>query len=212
MYTEIAANYVIPQSSTRVLRIKRPDGCNYKIIPGAGAILSIHGVARPFSFACTDKEDPWTFLIREVEGGEFNTQVRKLGAGDLIEVDDFFRYFDLEDHPEAYYFATGTGCAPFLSAVGTFEHMPRATFVGAKTPADLVKIHTTDMYFVSQVQRPSDAFHGHITDALVAFKVTPTAKYYICGLADMVRDVSAQLMARGATHDQICVELFYAKN
>ncbi len=217
MKTNVISNVMLPESTTRVLRIARPTDCDYKIIPGAGAILSIDGTARPFSFANGANDLFWTFFIREVPGGEFYEKVKFLVEDDSIEIEEFFRYFDLQDHEEAYYFATGTGLAPFACAMHQFQKGPRILFYGAKTQKDLIPEHVMHPlmhaeFFVSREEPVASFVHkGYITQGITSSIVSPTAKYYICGLADMVQEVSAKLMSLGVTHNQIAVELFYAK-
>lgn len=188
------------------------------ILPGAGAILKIGDVSRPYSFASSPNSSAFNFLIRIVEDGEFNVCLSNLREGDDIEIEELFRYFNIENHPEAYYFATGTGIAPFLSALTArgYHNQPKAIFYGAKTNTDLVKKEILQTYAAnSQIKyftsKEPDSDGRYITEAIDENIISPTAKYYVCGLTDMTTDVSNKLIDLGVEHDQIAVELFYSK-
>ena len=80
------------------------------------------GINREYSTYSGEQEKKLEFLIREVEGGDVSTALRKLKTGDKIEIDGAYGLFTLpksEPEKKSYVFiATGTGIAPFH---GLFE-------------------------------------------------------------------------------------------
>lgn len=216
---KVISNEILPNSTTRKLVIQRPSDCQYVIQPGAGATLQLNNIARPFSFANKASADEWIFYVRIVEDGEFGRELSMLRANHTIEVIDFFRYFEIGYEHPSYYFATGTGIAPFLCAIESapsWDDFPDGLFYGAKTAGDLLNRAwlSSEMYTELVVsQQETDTINkGYITDCITSAIIKPDAHYYICGLDQMVNDVSSRLIELGATHDQISVELFYMKN
>ena len=212
---KVKLNEVMFDTTTRVLVLEVPENCHYEIKPGAGATLKLNEVSRPFSFAASE-EGYWTFYIREVENGAFNHELSVLKVDDYVEVSDFFHFFVIEDGPKNYYFATGVGISPFDRALMTFTP-PQKVFYGAKTVGDLLAL--SDMIasgipvipVVSRDKAVSPLLEGHITDYITADIIDPEARYYVCGLDQMVNDVTSRLIELGASYDQISVELFYMK-
>ncbi|MBF0314707.1 MAG: hypothetical protein HQK50_05770 [Oligoflexia bacterium] len=237
----IVSNQLLANSSTRVLEVERPATCDYAILPGAGAVLSSHNsseVERAYSFANAPDAPYWRFYIRHIEGGSFCETIAKKKLGEELCIREFFYFFSLgskqnqenQEEQESYFFATGTGIAPFLCALTAKDspfklNPPKAIFYGARTSGDLLELETIKActhfkshyhFYVSRETPLCGMTHGRISDALasphlIASIISPRARYYIAGLDQMVSEVSNRLIALGAHYSQISSELFYGQ-
>jgi ferredoxin-NADP reductase len=227
MMLKVVSKETLEESTTIELVLRKPTYSqliDQDLAPGAGAVLKLGEVSRPYSLSSSEANENLHFLIREVEGGEFNQELAEAVPGDYVELEEFFRYFNIENHPEAYYFATGTGIAPFLNALTDPKYpiLPKGIFFGAKTQADLVPKKLLELYANPLVKSGGLKYYvsreeatirsgKYVTEAITPDIISPTAKYYLCGLTDMITEVSSKLVALGVSYDQIAVELFYSK-
>jgi ferredoxin-NADP reductase len=210
MKTEIIFNE-IGRGTTRILLVQ---GLGWKIEPGSGAELTIDGITRPFSF-CNSPDS----MIRDVPDGEFGSRIAKLTDGDEIDLAGYFHFFRVggiatEENP-IYVFTTGVGIAPFLCGLQARTFKPTKIFYGAKTCADLTNrdcLKGIDIVRFTSREEVPHARHGRIDAAVTPDIIDPNARYFLCGLTDMVTSVSNALVEQGVAYDQISSELFYMKS
>lgn len=183
---------------------------NIDFKPGACASI-LH---RTYSFCSSPNDDYIRFIIRKFDDGEITPKLSLLNPGDIITIDEVFRYFNIDEHENDYCFiATGTGIAPFISALKTYNKKPQTILYGAKTYDDLylryeLKNLCDDTHFA--VSKPS--FEGkprRVTELLDKLPINDKTTYYLCGIEGMLVDVSNYLMNKGVTYEQIQQELFY---
>jgi ferredoxin-NADP reductase len=215
MKIKVIANAVGPDSTTRVLVT---TAAYSDIAPGAGVELTVDGVTRPFSFYSSPGSERWVFLLREVPGGEFSSRVAKLSQGDELEANNYFRFFVVEgvgtEDAPVYAFATGVGIAPFASGIKSGKFVPTKLFYGAKTQNDLAMdrdLSTTNFEFYLSKESTPASIRGRVDQAVTPDIIHPNARYFLCGLDEMVSTVSAKLIKLGARYEQISSELFYMK-
>ena len=119
---------------------------------------------------------------------------------------------DAADAPFVF-LATGTGIAPFLSYIKTFETPPARCLYGVRREADAIgyeelRLHCPTHLAVSR--EPADGHHqGRITDLLDLLPLDSATHYYCCGLESMVNDVSAWLQENGIGLSHIHREVFF---
>jgi ferredoxin-NADP reductase len=202
--------------TTRYLRMDAVPDMN--IQPGAGISLTIDDITRPFSFFNAPDDPVWTILIRDVPDGEFGRRVAHLRKGDVIDVGGYFHFFDVKGIATAdapiYVFATGVGIAPFSCGIKSRLFQPTKIFYGAKTTADLVldgSFLTQNVELYASREKQDGVIFGRVDQGVTPEILHPNARYFLCGLDEMVSTVSSKLIALGATYDQISSELFYMK-
>ena len=109
---------------------------------------------------------------------------------------------DAEAPHRRIFIATGTGIAPFLAAFEADRRDDDILIVGySRTEDDLTgRVDTPLPRLIRCVSREAvpGTFHGRITDYLNAEGIDPQATYYVCGSAQIVRDISRIIQAGGA--------------
>jgi len=173
------------------------------------------GTRKPYSIASSPNEEEFLDLyvrIFESETG-VSKYISNLKVGDEIEVgDSVFGYFtpgkDQEDK-KYIYIATGTGMAPFISALRYYEHKPHMVLYGVRNMDDMLPGETTHLAIsrVDSINHTPKHVSGY-------FDKLPTDKpdeytYYVCGLEEMITDTTQYLIEQGVPWDKIQVEQFY---
>jgi len=177
-----------------------------------GSCASIMG--RSYSFCSSPNNYYIKFIIKRFENGAVSSKITNLTDKDAIEIDEVFSFF-YPGHAEKYcYICTGTGVAPFMSALMTYSTKPKCILYGGKTVNDLYfKDYLTNHfdnvhYAVSQEQTH---YPKRVTDLLDKLPISDNMVYYVCGLEGMITDVSKYLFDKGITYNNIQQELFYMK-
>lgn len=183
---------------------------------------------RVYSFAGSKyNEDTLEFLVKIMPNGHAGEQFSKLRPLDEIEIGEVFGFFSPGKdckHKEYMYIATGTGIAPFRSALLTYKnHSPQYFLFGGKYISDWFDLaiiindqHPNTYMFGAQsvVDDPSLEIPKHITHH--AKTIIPSIKnkqynFYLCGLDRMISDISNIIIDNNFTYDQIQTEQFYSK-
>lgn len=199
-------------------------------------------IARPFSFVNPPQDPVLEFYGVIVPEGPLSPQLARLQKGEpLFLADNPSGFLVLAEVPPAedlWLLATGTGIAPFLSILRTetpWQRYRRVILVHAtRRASELVYADMIDsvgrmrgeqfvsIKFVSRERAPH-ALEGRIPAALcdgrleaVAQPIAPErSQFMLCGNPQMLKDVAAQLLARGLrknrrrTPGHITVESFW---
>lgn len=180
-----------------------------------GACASI--LNRTYSIASAPASDVLEFYIRRIPGGVASDTLHRILPGEIIEIDEVFQYFfpGMNCTSGKYvYIATGTGIAPMISALRHYQHTPAAIIVGAREshdiilPADAVKVSSS---IIQCVSREPGSEYKRVTDALKAHQdlIDPEFRYFVCGLDQMIDDISNQLIHSGVDFSNISTEQFF---
>ncbi|MDZ8117854.1 ferredoxin--NADP reductase [Pontiella agarivorans] len=180
------------------------------------AVYTEHDQSRPYSIASGPGKDLLRFLIREMDGGEVSPWLRNRNPGEAVRITPPFGWFrpgqDIGEHPFVF-LATGTGIAPFIAYMETFNRPPEAVLYGVRRAADafgfsaLQNFCTATQLAVSR--EASEHHHGRLTDLLPDLPRTENMHYYCCGLESMVNDTAAWLQKNGLPLSQIHREVFF---
>ena len=201
--------------SAYVLRVERGDlkfragQCINIGLPGAG-------VNREYSTYSAENDPCLEFLIKEVEGGLVSVALKKLKAGDLIELHGAYGDFCLKNPPEFSrphcFIASGTGIAPFHSFVKSYPGLDYTVLHGvrgAEEAYDRVDYEPA-RYVACSSRNPDGDFHGRVTDYL---RVNPSRNYdtiyYLCGNRAMIGEVYDLLRLQGVPGNHIFTEAFF---
>jgi len=183
------------------------------IIFEPGACASING--RTYSFASSPNEDKLRFYIRRIKNGSVSDVLHELAIGDTLDIDEVHQYFfpgkGCENIPYVY-IATGTGLAPFISALKYYKHKPVYTLFGTRTEADsyiATGIWSNKNNIVSTVSRENISKHKRVTELLPDIPYGSDVRYFLCGNESMISEVSNHLINKGIEFSQISTEQFF---
>jgi ferredoxin--NADP+ reductase len=179
------------------------------------AIYTDDDKSRPYSIASGAREEELRFVIRMMDGGEVSPWLMSRRPGDQVRITPPFGWFrpgqEIGEAPFVF-IATGTGIAPFLSYMATFDRPPGRCLYGVRHEADAVGFGKLKSYCPTTlaVSREKTTHHaGRITDLLTELMLEPGAHYYCCGLESMVNDVGAWLLSQGVQIANIHREVFF---
>jgi ferredoxin--NADP+ reductase len=173
------------------------------------------GVKKPYSIASSPASKYLDFFVRVFPSDTGVSQyISTLETGDEIEIGEPFGFFTPgkdQDDGKYIYIATGTGVAPFRSALQYYEHKPHTILIGCRHYSEMLYEDPAALLYEAY-SRESD-FNGpkHVTGW---FNKLPTDKpeeytYYICGLEEMITSTTEYLIDKGIPWDKIQVEQFY---
>jgi len=196
------------------LCVKRND---MQFTPGdCVAIYTEHDQSRPYSIASGSSDKILRFVIREMEDGEVSPWLKSRNPGDIIRITPPFGWFrpgqDIGDDPFIF-LATGTGIAPFISYMETFDRPPAACLYGVRHEADAIGFSNLRNFCPDTrlaISREETAHHhGRLTDLLDDLPMVGNTHYYCCGLESMVNDASEWLQHKGVPLTHIHREVFF---
>lgn len=179
--------------------------------------LGIHGEyqSREYSIYSSVNDRNLEVLVKEVDNGYFTPKLRKLKAGDLVEVHGPFGKFGME--PEVaetgkfVFIASGTGIAPFRSMVRTYPEIDYTLIHGIRYATEAYDRHeyANDRYILCTSRDPKGTYHGRVTGYLKNCTFAPETHFYLCGNSDMIFDALEILKEKGFDRDQIHCEVYF---
>ena len=165
------------------------------------------------SSSTEDKDAGIIFDIRPE--GSLTPKLGKLRVGDKLLVSEPFGEFIGTKKP-AWWIATGTGVAPFLSMLRSGFHEHKKLIHGGG--------HSNSFYFEDEFkailgndyircctkETGNGLYAGRVTEWLTEQQDLPTdILYYVCGKAEMVVEVRDLLISRHIPFDNIQSEIFF---
>ena len=182
------------------------------------AISNSEGISRPYSMASGNNEPHLRFVIRRMPNGAVSEWLAVRAPGDEIEISEPFGWFrpgrSGEPGNPSVLIATGTGIAPFLSALRSLPDLePALCLYGVRCLGNAVGLdYLGDRCMVrlciSREEVPPH-HHGRVTDLLSEIPRKEQTHYYLCGLDAMINGVSEWLEQRGVHFTQIHREVFF---
>ena len=179
--------------------------------------LGIHGdyQSREYSIYSSENDQNLEVLVKEIDNGYFTPKLRKLKAGDLVEVHGPFGNFGMG--PEAaltgkfVFIASGTGIAPFRSIVRTYPSIDYTLIHGvryAKESYDREQ-YAADRYILCTSRDANGTYQGRLTGYLINCTFDPETHFYLCGNSDMIFDALEILKEKGFEREQIHCEVYF---
>lgn len=185
-------------------------------------------VKRAYSFASAFGDDLCELCVRIIPGGRGSTYLEALKPGDAFKIFAAYGHFSYKPAPgrSMCMIATGSGVAPFRSMVRSqsFHEAPPedATLIfGARKENEIIYPGFFESRGIQTVVAISDpgqgwkGFRGRVTDylrTLPAHWAWHTTDFYICGNADMGREVVEILrQGHGVSDAAIFLEIFGQK-
>jgi ferredoxin-NADP reductase len=187
-----------------------------EFIPGdCVAIYTDNDKSRPYSIASGSNETELRFVIRMMDGGEVSPWLMSRKPGDTLRITPPFGWFrpgqDIGEAPFVF-LATGTGIAPFIAYMNTFERPPAACLYGVRQEADAIGFSELRNFCPTRLavsREETEHHHGRLTELLPELQKTEDMHYYCCGLESMVNEVSEWLQQNGVALKQIHREVFF---
>ena len=179
--------------------------------------LGIHGdyQSREYSIYSGENDANLEVLVKEVDNGYFTPKLRKLKAGDLVEIHGPFGKFGME--PKAaetgkfVFIASGTGIAPFRSMVRTYPEIDYTLIHGVRLATEAYDRHeyVSDRYVLCTSRDTNGTYQGRVTGYLKNCTFAPETDFYLCGNSDMIFDALEILKEKGFERDQIHCEVYF---
>lgn len=173
------------------------------------------GVNREYSMYSAANAPFLDVLIKEVKDGTVSPLLKKLQAGDAVEIDGPYGEFCLHGEPEPnqpfLFLATGTGIAPFHSFVKTFPNMNYTIVHGIRSPLEQYDSndYLPGRYIPCISKNTGDLASMRVTDYLRKNKISPDTKVYLCGNRNMIVDAFEILRTQGIPGDNLFTEVFF---
>jgi len=204
-------------ANTFELRLARPEGFAFRA--GQHIRLQWKGLERDYSLTSAPEDAPLAILIRHVPEGALTPFLASLEPGAEIAFSGPRGHFAFRpsDRP-AVFVATGTGIAPFAAMVrsGVRDFL---LLHGVRVEEDL---YYEDLFRAAagevvpcltgpgsgQSLRPG-AFPGRVTAYLGANLPQGAYDFYLCGRAEMIRDVTL-LVDEAFPGSRVYAEIFFS--
>ena len=179
--------------------------------------LGIHGdyQSREYSIYSGENDANLEILVKEVDNGYFTPKLRKLKAGDLVEIHGPFGKFGMEakaaETGKFVFIASGTGIAPFRSMVRTYPEIDYTLIHGVRLATEAYDRHefASDRYVLCTSRDPKGTYPGRVTGYLKNCTFAPETDFYLCGNSDMIFDALEILKEKGFERDQIHCEVYF---
>ena len=189
----------------------------FKFRAGQHISLGIYGdyQSREYSIYSSEEDQNLEVLVKEIDNGYFTPKLRKLKAGDLVEVHGPFGNFGME--PAAaktdkfVFIASGTGIAPFHSMVRTYPEIDYTLIHGVRYANESYDRHeyASDRYILCTSRDLEGTYHGRLTGYLINCTFNPETHFYLCGNSDMIFDALEILKEKGFERAQIHCEVYF---
>ncbi|WP_237110639.1 ferric reductase-like transmembrane domain-containing protein [Nonomuraea sp. MG754425] len=162
---------------------------------------SLRSRAHPFSVVAGGNR--LTFAVKDA--GRFTERLRRLAPGALVHLDGPYGAFTREaqhgPRRPAVLIAGGIGVTPFVELVRRNDDLPLSLVHVVTSPKEAV--------FGEELRdRLGDGYREVVRPARPDIRVTPRARYFICGSPRFVETTTAGLRACGARRDQLYTERF----
>jgi ferredoxin/flavodoxin---NADP+ reductase len=199
--------------STFVVRLERNK---LMFQTGQFILLGWNGIdRREYSIYSGEYEDYLEVLVREVEGGKISAKLKKLKAGDTVQVDGPFGFFKFS--PDMYpvkkflFVATGTGVSPFHSFVRSYAELDYKLIHGVRFANEAYDHHDFEKERVTLCtsgDREGD-FNGRVTAYLTEQKIEKDTNCFLCGNSEMIYEAFDILTGKGVPVSNIYSEVYF---
>jgi len=186
-------------------------------LPGQVVAVAMHpdDNLRLYSLASGPDAPVFRILYDIKPDGQLTPHMSKLKLDDFIYISKPFGRFT-DQGQNAWWIATGTGIAPFVSMMeagqgGNKTLLQGARYINQFYFSDAFEKNMGDRYLRFCTKETGDGIiHGRLTQFLKETdKATPDLKYYICGSAEMVVEARDILIGKGVPFDQIIAEIYF---
>lgn len=170
---------------------------------------------REYSIYSAEQDEFLEVLIREVADGEVSRRLKKLKAGDELNVSGPYGYFTFSDEEakdsEFLFIATGTGISPFHSYISTFPELNYKLVHGIRQGEERYEIESYGENYTACVSQEKvlGTYAGRVTDWLRQQDISPDTRCFICGNYQMIQEVFDILKEKGFAANQMHAEVYF---
>jgi ferredoxin--NADP+ reductase len=162
--------------------------------PGRHISLRINGNhrRREYSIYSGANDEYLEVLVKEVENGAFTPRLRKLKAGDLVEINGPSGKFGIDrntaESGKFVFIASGTGIAPFHSIIRTYPELDYTLIHGVRDSTEAYDRdeYAPDHYVLCTSRDSKGDFPGRLTGYLKECIFAPETRFYLCGNSNMI--------------------------
>lgn len=185
--------------------------------PGQHLVVGVLGMsdAREYSIYSGKDEEFLEILVREVEDGKVSRKLRKMKAGNTLEVHGPYGFFMTNAQPPAnkkfLFIASGTGIAPFHSFVKTYPDCDYTIIHGVRTLEEAYEKETyrEDRYITCTSRDSRGTYQGRLTGYLKTAEIERETMIYLCGNSDMIFESIDILQSKGISNSHIFTEVYF---
>lgn len=206
----------IRQLTDETFSLKLPKA-RFLFKAGQHISLRIHGnhQSREYSVYSGTNDEYLEVLVKEVENGYFTPRLRKLKAGDLVEVHGPFGRFGIgpraAETGKFVFIASGTGIAPFRSMIRTYPELDYTLIHGVRMSKEAYDKdeYVADRYVLCTSKDAGGNYPGRLTGYLKNCTFAKETQFYLCGNSNMIFDAIEVLKEKGFERDQIHCEVYF---
>jgi ferredoxin--NADP+ reductase len=190
---------------------------DFEFIPGQVIGINI-GESQPerlYSIASGKSDPDIKILFNIKDDGYLTPRLALCKKGDTILISPPFGNF-ICDVEEAFWIASGTGVAPFVSMIFSGIYEGKTLIHGSRTLSDfyfqkeLSSIMKTNYIRCCTKETGDGIYEGRLTKYLEDQKHLPAdKKYYLCGSPEMVVDTRDLLIRKGIPYENIVAEIYF---
>jgi ferredoxin-NADP reductase len=186
-------------------------------LPGQVVAVAMHpdDNLRLYSLASGPEAPVFRILYDIKPLGQLTPVMANLKSGEYIYISKPFGRFT-DQGQAAWWIATGTGIAPFVSMMEAGQSANKMLLHGARYInqfyfSDAFEKNMGNRYLRFSTKESGDnVIHGRLTHFLKETdKASPDLKYYICGSAEMVVEARDILIGKGVPFDHIIAEIYF---
>jgi len=224
-YTTTLIKKETPARDILVLQFKKSDGFIFQAgqfvqfeipVPGGAPVL------RPYSISSAPADIYLEFCVKLVPKGIASHHFNHMALGDEITFQGPRGFFVVKEQVSSFYIATGAGIAPIMGMIrdeleNKNSSQPIHVLFGVRCEEDIfwaercekLKKKFSNFTFQITLSQPSAMWKGRKGRVSAHLPGAVTGKhYFICGGAEMVKDVRAYLLARGVPMPYVHIEIF----
>lgn len=189
---------------------------NFDFLPGQVVKIGIDRKHPPriYSICSSINDQELRILFNIKEDGFLTPKMAGMIPGETLLISEPYGSFIGTDEP-AWFIATGTGIAPFISMLFSGNHRNKTLLHGVS--------YLNQFYFEDELEEllqeryiracsresSCNTFPGRVTDYLNMQQNLPEGKYYICGKAIAVVETRDYLIAQGIPFNDILAEIYF---
>lgn len=189
---------------------------DFDFIPGQVVKIAVDKIHPPriYSICSGNKSAEVSILFNIKEDGFLTPKLAGMIPGDKILVSAPYGSFT-PIMGNAWFIATGTGIAPFYSAISSGNTKGKTLIHGVRLlpqfyfEDELEETLGENYTRCCSSEKSCNVFPGRVTDYLNQLESLPDIKYYICGQALMVVEVRDLLIKKGIAFENIMSEIYF---
>ncbi len=170
---------------------------------------------RDYSIYSPEQNEFLEVLIKEITTGLVSKKLRRLQAGDELEVDGPFGFFTISEESRKknkfLFIASGSGIAPFHSLALSYPEMDYQLIHGIRNSDEAYerKHYPNGKYISCVTADKSGEFHGRVTDYLKQNPPDKDTLCYLCGNVNMIYDAFDILKEHGLSSSNLFAEVYF---